>query len=767
MDARGKRGRARREGTLGTFGGVFTPSILTILGLILFLRLGYVVGNAGVERALIILALATWISVQTSTSLAAIATNRKVRGGGDYYLISRSLGIAFGGGLGLVLFVAQAVSVAFYCVGFGEGVAALLPWQSEAMVPIASAAAAIVVLGLAYVGADVATRFQYVVMAILFSGLLSFFAGGLSGWDEALLRSNWEPPEQAVPFWVVFAIFFPAVTGFTQGVSMSGDLADAGRSLPRGTFLAVGLSTLVYLGAILVFGGALPNETLAVDYTSMRRVAAVSYLVDAGVLAATLSSALASALGAPRILQALAADGIFRSLTFFGHTAGPQRNPRRAVLLTGTIALLTIATGNLNAIAALVSMFFLISYGLLNYATYIEARGASPSFRPRFRLFHWQASLLGALLCAGAMLAIHPVAGVIATAIFAAIYQYLHRTAVPSRWRDSRRAYRFRRVKEALHDLASGENGAADWQPHILAFTGGDERRERLLRFASWIAGGSGVITAVHIIEGEGAFEATRERRIQAEATLRQEIKEQGLDAFPLAVAAPDLRVAASTLVQSWGVGPVRANTVLLNWVAGLHDWRRPNTTSRWYARLLSSAIRLGQSVVVLAARDSDWNALVSAGPQELRIDVWWWDDESSRLELLLAYLMTRTEKWDEARIRVLAPARSRMEKSVADNLAVRLEESRIEAELEIVPEADAEAVVSHSRDAGLVLLPLRISGMRVVDPFDGPAETLLERLPVAALVASSQDIQLTDEEEPPPQAAEAQPPEGSDSTKR
>ena len=262
---------------------MFTPSILTILGIILFRRLGYVVGNAGVLPALGMLALATAISVNTSMSLSAIATSRRVRGGGDYYLISRSLGVEYGGALGVLLFLAQAVSVAFYCVGFGEGVAAIVGGR-DLLVRMMAVVAAVGLFGLAYAGADLATRFQYVIMAILAAALASFFLGAYAAWDPGLLRASLTPSSDAadIAFWPLFAIFFPAVTGFTQGVSMSGDLEDASRSLPRGAFLAVGLSTVVYGAAIVMFAAARPFGDLAADYESMGRVASVGWLIVAG-----------------------------------------------------------------------------------------------------------------------------------------------------------------------------------------------------------------------------------------------------------------------------------------------------------------------------------------------------------------------------------------------------------------------------------------------------------------------------------------------------
>ena len=286
-----------KTGALGMFAGVFTPSILTILGIILFLRLGYVVGSAGLGHALIIIAMANGISVLTSISISAVATNIKVKGGGVYYLISRTLGPEFGGAIGMVLFLAQSVSIAFYCIGFGEAMTALLP-QSVLTTPRIIAVFAVSFLFIfALLGADWATRFQFVVMALLVVALFSFFAGGLVRWEMVTLVQNWTAPSEGSNFWVLFAIFFPAVTGFTQGASMSGDLKNPGESLSMGTFLAVGISMLIYFGVTLVFAGVLSNEIMMKDYESMKRVARFSVLIDAGVVAATLSSAMASFFG--------------------------------------------------------------------------------------------------------------------------------------------------------------------------------------------------------------------------------------------------------------------------------------------------------------------------------------------------------------------------------------------------------------------------------------------------------------------------------------
>jgi amino acid transporter len=734
-----------RKGTLGTFSGVFTPSILTILGIILFLRLGYVVGNAGLGRALVIIGLANLISVLTSFSLSAIATNMKVKGGGDYYLISRTLGVEFGGAIGIVLFLAQSVSIAFYCIGFGEAVAAMFQGQGRALPQIIAALAVSFLFIFAWLGADWATRFQYVVMSILAVALFSFFAGGLAKWENPTLLQNWAPSASGPGFWILFAIFFPAVTGFTQGVSMSGDLEDPGRSLPLGTFFAVGVSIIVYFGAAVVFSSALPSHVLAGDYGAMKRAALSAILINAGVVSATLSSGMASFLGAPRILQSVASDRIFPFLLPFAKGTGPAGNPRRAVLLSCGIAFATVGLGKLNLIAPVVSMFFLISYGLLNYATYYEARASSPSFRPRFRWFHPGLSLLGWLACLGAVLAIDLKAGAVAIAVLFAIYQYLKRTAGPARWADSRRSYHFQRIRENLLAAASEPEHPRDWRPQLLAFSHDSPRRERLLRFASWLEGGSGLTTAVLILEGEGV--KMLRLKGEAEEELRKSIAQYGLKAFPLVVAAPNLQVGIHTLVQAFGIGPLRANTILLNWleqtpkgVLGVAELR--------YARNLREAFRFGCNIIVLDAEEEEWAALETLPVNERRIDVWWWGDATSRLMLLLAYLMTRNEAWDGAKIRVLATNHDGASRETIEGLQRTLQEVRIEADPEIIQGANVNVIAENSADAALVFLPFRLRGNQVLGPFDNPVDDLIPRLPVVALALAAEDIDLDAEPE-------------------
>ena len=735
------------QGRLGTFSGVFTPSVLTILGIILFLRLGYVVGSAGLFRALVIIAAANLISVLTSFSLAAVATNMKIRGGGDYYLISRTLGLEFGGAIGLVLFLAQSVSIAFYCIGFGESVWAIFGGQgSTVMVQVIAGTALVFLFVLAWVGADLATKFQYGVMAFLVLALASFYVGGIRHWDSGLLAGNWAAPESGPGFWLLFALFFPAVTGFTQGVSMSGDLKDPGRSLPVGTFAAVGISIGVYLSVAFIFAGTSSLKDLGGDYGVMRQTAQWGVLIDAGVIAATLSSAMASFLGAPRILQSLSSDRIFPFLFYFAKGEGAAANPRRGVVLSFAIAGATILLGQLDLIAGVVSMFFLISYGLLNYATYYEASSQSPSFRPRFRWYDRRISLAGAAACLGVMLAIDLRTGIAAASVLFAIFQYLKRSSGPARWADSSRSVHLQAVRENL--MAAQENLAhpREWRPFVLALGGRESPMADLVRFSTLIEGNSGITTAVRLVQGQGL----RGMRLQetSEKELALTLREKGLRAFARALAVEEIGPSLATLLGAYGVGPVRANTVVMGWEghrAG--DRREPPVFFSYLRSILRSQCNL---LVVNVKSGADLSGPAPEG--EPRIDVWWQDDDSSRLMLLLAYLITRNPGWEGAGIRLLACHLASDTPEEISGLHQMLEEVRIQAEPVIVPDPDARTICRISGGAELVFLPAVLKEETLFVRNDLVSGGVLPNLKTVVLAMAAEKVDLEAEPDSGPQ---------------
>jgi amino acid transporter len=684
-----------QRGRFGTFGGVFTPCTLTILGVIMFLRFGFVVGQSGILYALGIVLVAKIITLLTALSLSAIATNTRVEGGGAYYLISRSLGVEFGGAIGVLFFLAQSISVAMYVIGFAEAFAAVAPSGGLSLAAIATITN-VGVLVCVFVGAGWAIKVQFVILGLLVASLISFYVGAIGDFSPQYMQANLAPHfSGGQSLFTMFALFFPAVTGIMAGANMSGDLKDPGRSIPWGTLAAIGFTALIYLSMAVLLGGARPSDELTADGMVVGAVSRWPLLVTLGVFAATLSSALGSMMGAPRILQAFARDNVFSSLRMFGVGSGPNNEPRRAIVVAFVIAQVCILLGDLNAIAPIVTMAFLVTYGLLNLATFYEAITKNPSYRPRFHWCHWSLSLLGAAGCLAVMFLIDWRWAAEAIVLVSLLHALIGRKEVEARWGDLQSGLLFERTRRNLLRLEDQLYHPKNWRPIMLAFSGSGWSRPHLAVYGHWFTTGQGILSLGQVIQGD--VEDHLERRVNQERLLHAFIQEEDLEAFPAVVVAPYLSDGIEMLVQSHGLGALRPNTVLLGW---------PNDPDRGesFAATLRSVASLQRSIIAVRLADEPDNPReVSQGT----LDVWRRGHKNGELMLLLAHLLTNNPEWRGRTIRLLRVVKNdAAQQEVVRHLNGLIESSRIRASAEVIVADDVRAAIQDtSRDAAVVFL--------------------------------------------------------------
>jgi amino acid transporter len=434
----------------------------------MFLRFGQVVGQSGILLALLIVLLAKVITTLTTLSLSAIATNTRVRGGGAYYLISRSLGVEFGGAIGVLFFSAQAISVSLYVIGFTEAFTGTFPSLSTHFVGIASLVNLATFLCV-YIGAGWTIKVQYFILAILVAALASFYCGAATDFRLEHLQANLSPRfREGDNFYTMFALFFPAATGIMAGANMSGDLRDPGKSLPTGTFGAIAVTAVTYVLLLVLLGGSVERSDLVENSFILHDVGLWPSVIVAGVFAATLSSALGSMMGAPRILQAFARDGIFKRLTFLGKGSGPNAEPRRAIVVTALVSQAAILLGDLNAIAPIITMFFMVTYGTLNLACFYEGYSRNPSFRPRFKYSHWSLALAGTIGCLIAMLLMDAVWAIVSLLAMAGLYWAIRRIGIRARWGDVHSGVAFERARRALLKLEEQPIHPKNWRRSYL-----------------------------------------------------------------------------------------------------------------------------------------------------------------------------------------------------------------------------------------------------------------------------------------------------------
>lgn len=528
----------------------------------MYIREGWVIGNAGLLGGLLIVLLAFGISGLTALAMSSVTTNIRIGAGGAYSIISKSLGLEVAGSIGVPLYLAQAFAVSLYVFAFRAGWLTIFPDHPALAVDLITLVA---LVAIGSVSARLAFRMQYVFLLLVVASLVSVaasaFATPLQGPVE-LWGSFPGAPEtgfQGTDFWGVFAVFFPAATGITAGANLSGELRDPRRSIPRGTMAAVGAAVVIYVLAGLWLAHVAPPEELAANYTVMVDRALWPPLVTAGLLGATFASALASLVGAPRILQALADHQVLPGASWIAPTSA-RGEPRRAMAVTAVIVLATLMLRDLNAVAPLISMFFLITYAMLNVVVLIEQSLDLVSFRPLMRVPSG-VPLAGAAGCVFAMFIINPVFSLVAVATVLVFYGYLVRRQLTPPYGDVRSGLFVSVAEWAARRVAELRvPPERAWKPNLLVPVQDDRELRGSFRLIHAIAYPKGL---VRIMGMSGDQDPARFDPARLEE-LCQEFRAEDIFASWTTAEADSLGGGVVTAMGAMGGGFFRPNLVLL-----------------------------------------------------------------------------------------------------------------------------------------------------------------------------------------------------------
>lgn len=457
--------------TFGTFAGVFTPTTLTILGVIMYIRQPWVVGNAGVMGALGIVLLSVAITLTTALSLSSITTNIRIGSGGAFSLISQSLGLEIGGAIGIPFYFAQSIAVAMYIFGFREGLQTLTPDINPVLLDLVIFA---VVMGIAFISTSFAFKIQFVILGVIVLSLVSIY--GALFVNELNFNIQWigqypgsvENDFSGSSFWTVFAVFFPAVTGVMAGANMSGDLTNPRKSIPVGTISSVIITTIIYISLIFVAAVIASPDELARNYNVFIDKALFGPIVLAGLLGATLSSALGSFVGAPRILLALGEKNILPKSKELARKS-KKGEPVNAMLITAGLVLFGISLRNLNTIAPLLTMFFMITYAMVNIVALVEQTLGLPSYRPTLKI-PITIPAIGAFGSIAIMFVLNVIVALFSLIFIVLFYLYLVKMNIKSAAGDSRSGLFTALAEWATKKTNSlrQEREVRSWRPDLL-----------------------------------------------------------------------------------------------------------------------------------------------------------------------------------------------------------------------------------------------------------------------------------------------------------
>ena len=648
----------RLKESLGQFGTtpVFMASISTILGAILFLRFGYAVGNVGFFGAIAIIILGHAVTIPTALAVAEIATNRKVEGGGDYYVISRSFGLNIGAAIGIALFLSQAISVSFYIIAFAESFIPFGQYINEtynlgsfshyledrkAIGLVSMSLLSILILSK---GADLGVKALYVVASIIFVSLILFFFGESQiSWDNVDFFSK---VENADNFFYVFTIIFPAFTGISAGLGLSGDLKEPRVSIPRGTIIATILGAIIYVLVAFKLTVSTDLENLANNQLVMSDIALWGPIIPIGLACAAISSALGSIIVARRTLQARGKDKIFPSLKLdYWLAKGKKKNnePLNGTLVTCVIAFFFIYIGDINFVARIISMFFMVTYGAICLISFLEHFSGDPSYRPVFKS-RWYISLLGATLSIWLMFKMDTLFAFLSIIIMISFYYFISKKSSDKRefvnlFKDVLEQLG-RQIQIFLQRKNESSISNVHWRPFVVSISDASLKRNGAFDITRWIAHKYGFGTYIHFIKGylsKQTFEESKEIKHKL-------IENKKTNVYVDTLISPSYTSALAQVVQLSSITGTENNLILL-------EYCESNKES--FEDVISNFNLLhttGYDVAIMRSNDNKVDK-----KEEIHIWISSRDYENSNMMILLGYIILGHPDWKNAQIKVFS----------------------------------------------------------------------------------------------------------------
>ncbi|XP_069368142.1 solute carrier family 12 member 7 isoform X3 [Paralichthys olivaceus] len=808
-DDEGSKKKAVKSPQMGTFMGVYLPCLQNILGVILFLRLTWIVGTAGILESLAIVCLCCSCTMLTAISMSAIATNGVVPAGGSYYMISRSLGPEFGGAVGLCFYLGTTFAGSMYILGTIEilltyivpkaaiFVAEKKEDQLDALLnnmrvygTCCLALMAVVV----FVGVKYVNKLALVFLACVILSILAIYAGVIKtifeppdfpvcmlgnrtlqnlNFDKCLktdfidnmtvTTKLWmlfcEGPElnatcndyfvnnnvtmiQGIPgltsrvisenmwseygplgmmvenkklsslggsdsaqdiympyvvndittfFTLLVGIYFPSVTGIMAGSNRSGDLRDAQKSIPVGTILAIATTSVIYVTCVVLFGACIEGVLLRDKFGDSVKgnlvIGTLSWpspwVIVIGSFFSCCGAGLQSLTGAPRLLQAIARDGIVPFLQVFGHGKA-NGEPTWALLLTAGICEIGILIASLDAVAPILSMFFLMCYLFVNLACAVQTLLRTPNWRPRFKYYHWALSFLGMSLCLALMFICSWYYAIVAMAIAGCIYKYIEYRGAEKEWGDGIRGLSLNAARYALIRLEEAPPHTKNWRPQVLVLLNVDSdqgvKHPRLLSLTTQLKAGKGLTIVGNVLEGTYLTKDAEAKR--AEQNIKSSMSAERTKGFCHVVVSSNLRDGMSHLIQSAGLGGMKHNTVLMAWPG---TWRQSNDPQSWKNFIETVRESTAAHHALLVAKNVDSFPTNQDRLGEGTIDVWWVVHDGGML-MLLPFLLRQHKVWRKCKMRIFTVAQMDDNSiQMKKDLQMFLYHLRLDAEVEVV----------------------------------------------------------------------------------
>ena len=660
---------------------VYLTAISSILGAILFLRFGYATGVLGFWGAIGIILLGHMITIPTALAISELSTNTRVEGGGEYFIISRSFGLKIGSTIGIALFLSQTISIAFYTIAFAESFQFLFDWCLSAFNFVLPrqviSVPAIVILSFFILkkGTGSGMKLLYIVTAILVISLLLFaFGKPIEKLDDPtyIIGNNFGFTNKN-QFFIIFAICFPAFTGMTAGVGLSGDLRNPSKSIPLGTILGTLTGLLVYVFVVWKLALCASQDDLATNQLIMSRIAIFgAVIIPIGLAASTSTSALSAMMVAPRTLQAIANDNMLPSTRirqFLGKGVGDTNEPRNASIVVYVIATVFILLGDVNTVAGIISVFFMITYGTLCLSSFLNHFGSPPSYRPRFRS-KWYLSLVGFLLSVWIMFMISPLNTFIASVVIVLIYLLIeHFNKDEKGLVNIFKGALFqlnRQLQVFMQKSQLKKDDNQEWRPAAVCVSPHSFEREKIMELMKWISHQHGFGTYFHLIEGYYSRQTCKESNLLLKQLISN-TKDRGSTLYIDTMISPSFTTAIAQVIQTPSISGMENNFVVFE-----YDKRYPDELSAILSNV--NLVRAGNFDIGILAISEQFFKPTNG------IHVWIreHDETNTNFMILLGYIIMSHPDWKKSHIKIFIASMKKDAVQVKEELKQRIATGRL-----------------------------------------------------------------------------------------
>ncbi|KAL5242036.1 hypothetical protein ACI65C_009446 [Semiaphis heraclei] len=700
---------------LGWLRGVMIPCLLSTWNLVVITQLPVIIGNAGIFHSILIVLFSLFIILITNSSLSAISTNGKLKTGGFYFIISRSIGPEIGVPIGILLAFATTAWAALTTIAGSNfvfdaqqhrnGIINENDYVEAKYLYLIVTTIGIIMSVLGCINMDIEAKIQYQllipIILYIFNIIIGSFIGpknisekasGFTGFHIETFKQNWNSDYMIYDnvqqsFFTIFTRYFPFVTGMHAGLTyLSGDLQNPSDSIPKGTLLSILITTISHIVLIVVPGSAQLRNSVsnakgfdqALFYWKISFWPWFNIFI---VIAYSISNALSALMFVPKLLQRMGQDDVFPLLKHLSKGYGRYNKPYRAqvfVIIISSILILIFKKYIEDNLISCATICNLSAYAMLNLCTFHVAYFKPLGWRPTYKFYNKWLSLAAGIICILVVIFMDKINALIVSCVVCVLYILARIKKEGINWGSSIQTQQIKTIISNVFTATTIQYHIKNYLPNLIVFSGDPESRKNLVSLAHMISNNKGVQMCVNI---EKVSFTPEQKKICIEKGFKW-LKSSGIKSFYVVLNNIELDLATH-MIYSCVHGQLKPNITMIGYKSDwlncpYHDLQtylnifnvaNMNNMSTIMVRVSSTEIQGDLNLLIRDLNHLDHNEDIPPDDYSIKIkneelafktkkrnngtvDVWWLYNDGG-LSLIIAFIFKKSFTWKNCKFRI------------------------------------------------------------------------------------------------------------------